>query len=684
VSPLRRRREPRIRERRRFSVADLVPSPDELQSRPDVRLLIVGGVAVALFVVMVLRLFTLQVVDAKTYKAAVNQNRIRQVVVPAPRGEILARSNTVLIGNQVDEQIVLSRQEALQHPSVIAQVAALCGETPAQVQAILNSPKYDPFQPAPVLDHAPDATIQYLLEHQNDYPGVSVSTTTQRYYPQGGSTAAHVLGYVGAISAEELKANAKNGYTISSSFGKTGLEQFYEAQLKGKDGTQDLAVNAQDKVVGVVSQTPAVPGDDLVLNLDLGLQTYTEQVLASQIARDRQTVDARSGKVPPAINGAAVVLDPHTGAVLAMASYPTYDLSNFTTGISQAQLDQISQGGALNNYAISGLYVPGSTFKLVTATASLQRGLMGADQWVNDTGAFTVPTCQVGGAGCVFNDDEAKGLGEINLAGAITGSSDYYFYNLGYLFSVQSSKYGATPIQDTARDYGLGQPTGVDLSGEAIGRVDSQAERLKLHAASPTAFPNTNWYVGDNIEMAFGQGATAVTPLQMANAYATFLNGGTRYAPQIANAVVTPEGRVVVRYQPRVEGHVQLNSAITGPILDGLMGVVNDPNGTAYGSFKQWAHLPAGYEVGGKTGSASNQAGLEPNSWFIGFGPGRNPDYVVAVVIDQGGYGADAAAPAVAQIFDYLATNPVGPIVYPSASHPPSPTPPPSNPPAGG
>ena len=684
MSVFRRRREPRIRGRRSLSVADLVPSPNELESRPDVRLLILGGVAVLLFAIMILRLFTLQVVDAKTYKQAVNQNRIRQVSIPAPRGDVLARTNTVLIGNQTDQQIVLSRQEALQYPAVIAQVAALCGKTPAEVQKILADPKYDPFQPAPILENAPPATIQYLQEHQGEYPGVSVQSSTQRVYPQGGATAAHVLGYVGAISAAELKANKKNGYTIASSYGKTGLESFYEAQLKGKDGVDNLAVNSADKIVGVVSETPAVPGNNLVLNIDLGLQQYTEQVLASQIARDRQTIDARSGKFPPAINGAAIVMDPHTGAVLSMASFPTFDLTGFISGLTQTQLDQIMANGALNNYATQGLYVPGSTFKLATAAASLQHGLMSAGQYVNDNGTYIVPTCQAFGAGCVFHDDEAGGMGYVNLPGALTGSSDYYFYNLGYLFSTQESKYGTTPIQDMAHQFGLGVATGVDLPSEATGRVDSKTERVKLHAQAPKAFPNTSWYVGDDIEMAFGQGATAVTPIQMATMYSTFLNGGTRYAPQIANAVVSPSGKVVVKYEPRVEGHVALTPEIMNPILDGLMGVVNDPHGTAFGTFQQWGHLPAGFSVGGKTGTASNVPGQEPNSWFVGFGPGRSPSYVVCVVIDQGGYGASAAAPVVAQIFNYLAANPVGPVTYPSPGNPPKTQAPATNPPAGG
>ena len=681
----RSRREPRIRERRGFSVANLVPSPDELETRPDIRLVVIGVIALVLFALMILRLFTLQVVDAKTYRQAVNANRIRTVAVPAPRGIVTARSNTILIGNENSLEIVLSRQEAVQYPAVIGQVAALTNQTPAQVKKILADPKYDPYQPAPIMKNAPAATVQYLEEHQSDYPGVSVQSVSTRVYPQGGDTAAHVLGYVGAISASELKAHGKDGYTQASAYGKTGIEQFYETALRGTAGSESILVNAQDKVVGTVSQKAPVPGDTVVLNLDLGLQQYAQQVLGDQILLDRQTLDTRSNKFPPAINGAVIVMNPHNGAVLAMASYPNFDLSPFVSGITQTQLNSIMSVGALNNYAISGLYTPGSTFKMVTATASLQQGLMGAQQYVNDTGTFTVPTCIAGGAGCVFHDDEAAGAGYVNLSSALTTSSDYYFYNLGFLFASQESKYGSTPIQNVAHEYGLANTTGVDLAGESIGRIDSEAERQKLHAASPSNFPNTSWYVGDNIEMAFGQGATAVTPIQMATAYSTLLNGGTRYAPQVAAGTVSANGALMTQFQPKIMGHVALNEAITGPIINGLLGVVNDSKGTAYGTFQQYAHYdPRSFVVGGKTGTASNQAGLEPNSWFVGFGgTSGNPDYVVVCVIDQGGYGASAAAPVVAQIFNYLATNPVGPVVWPTATNLPSSNAPATNLPAG-
>ena len=242
-------------------------------------------------------------------------------------------------------------------------------------------------------------------------------------------------------------------------------------------------------------------------------------------------------------------------------------------------------------------------------------------------------------------------------------SSDDFFYNLGYLFYAKAGQYGQTPIQDTASQYGLGQLTGIDLPGEVQGRVDSQAERVKLHAMAPKAFPNTTWYTGDNIEMAFGQGGTYITPVEQAVAYSTFANGGTRYAPQVAAAVVDPSGRVVKKLAPQVTGHVAISPTNYQALLTGFEGVVNNRGGTAYG-VPGLATFPGG--LAGKTGTADTEPGKEPTAWFVGWGPTASAaQYVVVCVIDQAGFGAAASAPVVGQIFNYLATHPVGPAVVP-------------------
>ncbi len=659
-----------INEQRTVGIRDLVAGPEEVQARPERRWRVLGGFFALLFILLIARLYMLQIHDYASSVATVQSNSLRTSTIPAPRGDIVDRSGHPLVANVTTTEIQLSRAEASLDPSIKGALSALTGVSVLKINAALNNLQYDPYQPAPIMQDAPASVVEYLKLHPSEFPGVTVINVSQRTYPAGGQTAAQVLGYVGPITGAEIAAHPNQGYQTNSTIGKTGVENYYEQYLRGKVGTQTIEVDAFGNILGAIKTTAPRAGDTVVLNIDEGLQKALDTALAHQVVADRLSIDPRSGKHPQAINGAAVVLDPNTGAVLAMSSYPSYNLNSFVNGLSNKEFHQLLNVGAFNNYAIQGLYTPGSTFKLISATAQLQTGVLSATATVDDTGVYKVPGClNTGHSGCLFHDDETAGSGLIDLSQAITRSSDYYFYNLGYLFWSQQGKYGQTPIQDVAHRYGLDQLTTIDLPNENAGRVDSPAVRKQLHAQAPLAFPNVAWYTGDNLEMAFGQGTTAITPLEMANAYATFANGGTRYAPEVAAAVVDPHGKLVVRYRPRVLGHVSLPPRVRDPILQGLTGVVNDPAGTAYYPFHQLATFNlANFVVGGKTGTASNAPGLEPNSWFVGFGPVAHPKYVVLCVIDEGGYGADAAAPVVVQAFNYLVAHPVPALHLPQAA----------------
>jgi penicillin-binding protein 2 len=479
-----------------------------------------------------------------------------------------------------------------------------------------------------------------------------VLDVSERTYPLGGNVGSQVLGYVGPVSEDEA--------------GKTGIEAFYQKYLRGRNGTSQIEVGALGNVIGTLKSTQPQVGDSVVLNIDGGLQEALDGILKADILHDRTVPDPRSGILPQAINGAAVVMDVNDGAVLAMSSYPSYNLSTFVNGLSDAEYHHLIVEGAFNNYAIQGLYTPGSTFKLITATTMMQTGVLSPDTLVDDTGSFKVPGCHSNPKGCVFHDDETTGLGEVDLQSALTESSDYYFYNLGYLFWSQQARYGQTPIQNVAHQYGLDQYTDIDLPNEVEGRVDSPEVRKELHAEAPKDFPYTSWYTGDNIEMAFGQGTTALTPIALANAYATFANGGTRYAPEVAAGIINAHGQTVIRYGARVLGHVALPARVRNPILAGLEGVVMNPSGTAYAPFHDNINFSLStFPIAGKTGTATNGGiGIEPNSWFVGFGPTTHPKYVVLCVIDEGGYGADAAAPVVARTFNYLVAHPIRPVRF--------------------
>ncbi|HWF22093.1 MAG TPA: penicillin-binding transpeptidase domain-containing protein, partial [Acidimicrobiales bacterium] len=335
-----------------------------------------------------------------------------------------------------------------------------------------------------------------------------------------------------------------------------------------------------------------------------------------------------------AVNGSVVVMNPQTGAILAAASYPSYNPSVWVGGISTANYDALQANQSLNNWAIDSQLAPGSTFKLVTATSALQTGLITPNYTFDDTGTYTAPGCS-GGAGCTLKDDVGDSpAGDINVSQAITASSDTFFYNIGAMYWDARSQYGNDPIQTTAAQYGFGQPTGIDIPNEAIGRVDSKPERDKLYAADPTDFPNDTWYTGDNMELAFGQGGTVITPLQEAVAYSTFANwangSGTRYAPEVAAGVVSPDGKVVSTVAPKVTGHVDISPANYQAMVTGFEGVIT--TGTGSQVFAGWDQ--AAFTLGGKTGTAS--VGLdahgnpqEPTSWFVAFGPNPNPQYVV-------------------------------------------------------
>ncbi len=643
-----------------------MPTSEPSAPRTIVRLRVVGVLVAALFALMFIRLWYLQVLDTTAYSQTVAQNQVRLVQVPAPRGLILDRSGTsILVGDQVTRNITLSRVAAQQHPEVVGMLAALLGLTADQINADLNNDQFSLYEPVPIVTNAPLSDVLYIGEHATLFPGVSISSGTQLTYPYG-TTGTQMLGYVRQINGTELKAHSAQGYQLGDEYGQDGLENQYEAYLRGAPGVNHVEVNAQGQVVGSLGQTPPRSGDDVVTNIDVGLEQTLQTSLANQIKNLSGTVDPSTGKVEHPTGGAAVALDPQTGAVLALVSDPTYDPSIWNNPvITQAQLNAL--GSAQSDNAIDGFYTPGSTFKLATATAALQTGLITPTSTYHDTGQFVIPGCTVGAKGCqtYFDNDQPASGTYLNVSQALTVSSDTFFYNLGAQFwddYKKNGQYGETPIQDVAAQYGYGQKTGIDLPGEDAGdyaRVASPQVYAKEHAQYPTVYPYSGWFTGNNVQMAFGQDQTVITPIEQAVAYATFANGGTRYVPQIAAGIVTPGGKVVKTFKPKVAGHVTISAANHQAMLAGFEGAVNAPGGTATSSFAgfQFSQL----SLAGKTGTASSLEQV-PTSWFVGWGPVDNPQYLIVVVIEKGGYGASAAAPVARDGFSYLVANPPAPV----------------------
>jgi len=679
---------PHMRPRRHHGVSSALEMPDARSTRPTLRLQMVGAIVIVLFAVMVLRLWDLQVIGRKNYAAAAISEDVRTVTTPAPRGAIVDQNDTILANDAVQEDIVLSATERanLETPSpklpltmsqrtAIGTIAALVGLTPAQVQKAIDNPQIGPYQQVTLLQNASPATVSFLQAHPSSYPGLSVQATTQRTYPQGGTTAAQVLGYT-----QTSPSPGKQFLQV----GVNGLEAQYNSALTGTPGKERLQVTPSGQVVKTTVISQPTQGNTLVTHLNLGLQNTAQAALDNVVSLDHHTYDPVAHVYPNPKTAAAVVLDARTGAVLAMASYPSENLSQWVGGVSNANFAALQASGGENNYAIDGLYTPGSDFKLVTSTAALETGLITGNYTYNDTGTYTVPGCTGTGTVCTLKDDGAA-LGPIQVATAITASDDVFFYNLGAMFWEQRATYGNDAIQHYGAQYGLDGTTGIDLPYEQPSRIDSYAERALLHKAAPKVFPPATWTTGDNMELAFGQGETVLTLIGVADAYATFANGGTRYQPQVAAAIVSPTGALVRRMEPKVEGHVSLPPGTRGPMLQGFEGTIANPLGTAYGTFQQYAKFPMStYVVAGKTGTASTNIKGEPNAWFASFGPQPNPKYVVAAVVQHSGYGDADAAPATAQIWNYLYTNPVsGSVTLPTAAHPATTAAPPTNPPAG-
>ena len=325
-------RGPRMRPRKSVNVASIVGSPEEEEARPNLRLRIVGVVVLLLFGVLVLRLWTLQVVEGKSYAAAVTRNQVRVVSVAAPRGEIVDRSGTVLVSNTPQQEILLSHAEATSNPAIVGMVAALVGQTPKQVQDSINNVQYSPYEPVPIASGVSASTVLSLETHQSLYPGVTVQTVAQRTYPQGGTTATHVLGYIGNITSSYLAANPNAGYTQGSQIGVSGIEAEYEPYLKGVAGRQALSVNASGDVVGTLSSTAPRSVTPWSSTSTPACRRPCRTTCRPRSGRPQNAGPGRRGQASNGDQRGGHRDEPQNGQVLAMASYPNYDLNEWVGG----------------------------------------------------------------------------------------------------------------------------------------------------------------------------------------------------------------------------------------------------------------------------------------------------------------------------------------------------------------
>jgi penicillin-binding protein 2 len=622
-----------------------------------------GVVIVSLFAVLLARLWYLQVLAAPEFERVAETNRIRFVTEEAPRGRIVDRRGRVLVDNRVVNVVTVSRAllaDADNSDEVLRRLSALLAMPLSDLNERIADPRFSPYKPIPVAEDVDKSVLVYVQEHQDDFPGVEALRVAQRTYPEG-TLLAHVLGYVGVATDRELDERKGEGYRLGDSIGKAGVEKVYESSLRGEAGITKLQVNARGTVLGVLDERAPVQGADLRLTIDLEVQRLAEESLLLGLEAARGAKERESGKSFVAPAGSVVVLDPRDGSLLAMASYPTYDPNLFINGISQrdfATLQDPANHAPLNNRAIQGLYAPGSTFKLVTGLAALRTGVVTPRSTVVDDGVFRIPECQ---GRCTFRNAGGQRNGRINITRAITVSSDVFFYSLGNTFWERRNEFGETAIQDVAHLLGLGSPTGVPLPFEAEGRVPDPELRKRLHEEKPAAFPESRWFAGDNVNLSIGQGELVVTPLQLANVYATFTNGGTVHEPRIADGVVDARGKMLRRFEPVITRKIDEPPETRAAMMAGLAGVTQNESGTAAAAFAGFPMrvLP----VAGKTGTAQVR-GKQDTALFVAAAPVEVPEYVVSVVMEEAGFGGSIAAPVARRILQGIAGEAPGPIAY--------------------
>jgi len=624
---------------------------------PRLRLSMLGVVAVALFAALFARLYDLQVVGASEFKVQAEANRVREVLVPAPRGRILDRKGRVLVDNKVDVVVAVDRSKftvlgekkgtvLLTRLAEELNRAGKQGVTAEKLQKRINNQKFSRYAPVPVASGVPEQLKIYMEEHAAEFPSVVVTRATVRSYPYG-PLAANVVGYTAKISENELKLNEKIGgpkpYNLNDDIGKSGVEKAYEGDLRGTPGRRKIEVDANGDPVRVISETLPKPGSDVYLTLDIDIQALAQQRLEQGLAGARHT--AKGGE---AERGAVVVEDPNNGQVLAMASYPTFDVSAFVDGIDNAEwayLQDPANDYPLNNWAIQGLWASGSTFKLFTGYAALKSGLMSGDTVFYDRGGYLIPGCS--GAKCYRSNAGGAAHGAIRIDRALTVSSDAYFYNVGAQFFLQQERFGGEEaMQSYIKMFGIGQKTGIPLSEESSGRLPTPQWRRDYCTRLDC---DTKWRTGDNVNLAVGQGDMVLTPLQLANGYATFANGGTRYQPQIALKIDPPGAAQPAAVKPKVIGKVDLPPEVREPLLRGLIQV--PISGTARGAFSGFDLN--GFPIAGKTGTAQVQGKMD-TAVFSAFGPLPAPRYQVSVIMDESGFGGRAAAPVARALFDAL------------------------------
>jgi penicillin-binding protein 2 len=668
------------------------------------RLVVLRVMVLSILVTLMGRLAFMQVAEGARYRDAAASNRIREVVTPAARGQVLDDRGIALVGNRTALVVSVTRSIVRSQPdrgkAVLARLSRVIRIPPEQIALLItpcgerlangkparapNCWNGSPLQAVPVQSYSADnpAEVRRVLaisEHAEDFPGIEAKYAAVREYPQG-SLASHVLGYLGPLSDNDLKKAKYKNLPSGSLIGRAGVESVYDDRLRGVDGVQRLLVDKDATVTGTMGTVAPKAGDNVVLGIDAGIQKAAEKALAEGIKEAQQRYDRHRKKKFTAKRGAVIIVEVNTGRVVTMASYPTYDPALFVPRISTKEYKALTEnpGEPLISNATQGLYSPGSTFKIMSTAAAVAAGN-------SIHGYYSCPSAfRVGNR--LFRNFEGEKFGTINFTTTLVKSCDTVYYKLAYDQWVRDggTRTLSKPREvfpNMARSWGFGHETGIDLPDERDGLITDrgykqrywdQNKAVKCKRAKngyPEAekedparaayllalakeFCSDGWRynAGDAALFAIGQGDVLVTPLQLVMAYAALANGGTLYEPRLVKGFLAADGSTSSTVAPVRRARLPVAGDVLAFIRNALKGVPRE-GGTAQTAFRGWPHDQV--PLAGKTGTADVQ-GKAPTSWFASFAPADKPRYAMVVMVPEAGTGGTVAAPITRKIYDAM------------------------------
>ncbi len=635
----------------------------EKQVKHKLKVLSIGLLVV--FAILSLRLFSLQLIYTETYQTLARENRMRLIPISPPRGHILDRNKVKIVGNRPVYTVSLMPGKIDKADRLIKDLSDVLGIDEGEIADRITEQEGRPFEPIRIAVDVPIEIVTKIEENRTNLPDVFIDIEPVRDYPNG-SMMSQTLGYVRQIYKEQLGSLREQGYQMGDMYGQEGLENVFDRHLRGEKGARQVEVDVFSHPVNYLGIKEATPGNDLVLTIDTKVQMAAEEGLLNALAK------SRSLNYKEANAGALVVLDVNTGGVLAMASIPNYDPGIFAGSISQKDWEELQKSKAQINRAL-GLYPPGSTFKMVVATAGLEEKKITPDFTVSCRGYYMLGSTR-------FNDWKPGGHGRVDLLKAIQQSCNVYFWNVALMV-------GPEKISEYAQKFGLGTKTGIELNGEEavpvpdpawkenivkagldriydpkfeeldnrysslLARADDQKSRDKVREEWLAAKSKLQqeydsnewwwtWHTFDTLNTAIGQGDNRYSPLQLASYVATIANGGDRYRPFLVKEILSPEGETIEKFKPHIIEKTAINGETLKMIREG-MSLVTKSEGTAAGAF--WG-FPV--NVAGKSGT-SEVYKKDNHGLFVAFAPYEKPEIAVAAIVEYGGGGSATAAYAV-------------------------------------